>query len=122
VKRVDEERIRKVAAENPDLLHCRLAQRFGISTGRLRKIIGFKGRGELPTPMEMSRSRYTPRPGGHISSIVESGAATMRTIGIRKQLQGRLDATRTAYEAFDTAPHQPAKPAHHFRPHAKDET
>jgi len=43
--RPDEDRVRRVAADNPDMLHSHLAVRFGISVTRLRKIIGATGCG-----------------------------------------------------------------------------
>lgn len=59
---VDEERIRKVAADNPDVLDVNLARRFGISVARFRRIMGVnrKLRAELITQGERAKSHYTP--------------------------------------------------------------
>jgi hypothetical protein len=100
VKRVDEERVRKVAAENPDLLNCRLAQRFGISVARLRKILGITGRGELPTHKDMARARYTPRPGGSMLAAFAARRLPRSHVGWqRRQAELVRPAFNTEFKA-----------------------
>lgn len=92
---IDEERIRKIAADNPDLLDCRLAQRFGITRAKLRKILGRPGRyGELLGGREMAKAHYTPRPGGYFGNVPAMARMRSKRNETEKKLRKQADAAR----------------------------
>lgn len=96
---IDEARVRKVAADNPDLLDCRLAQRFGITVARLRRILGRPGRyGELLRSDEMAVARFTPRPGSYFRNGPAIARMTSRRNEIEKKLLAEENEKRTGWK------------------------
>lgn len=104
VDRVDEERVRRVAADNPDLLHNRLAQRFGISVGRLRKILGVAGCGELLNPQQIHH--YTPRPGYAYAGRFALDRQRSKRAAIEKKLRAQENEKRGGWNP-DFVPMRP---------------
>lgn len=97
IGRVDEARVRKVAADNPDLLHNRLAQRFGISTARLRKILGVSNAAELLHSRDMPAAHY-PRKLTYTQQGTNNHFRFLNRVdAMRKKLRAQEDGARISF-------------------------